>query len=262
MSFKSSIIFLLISSWLNLSLAFFTTQPVWAAPTSVSQLAVVSQDTDDEESLDEKKASPSATQSLKDRIEKVVEDKKEEVATKLENQGKKAKGIIGKITRVSQETLTLENTRGTQVIPLTDLILMNTNQQKVAVADIAVDNWATVLGFEIDEDFQPAKIIISKTSLRPATPKIVLGALVELDAKTLTVKSAADDQEVTYQITKATVFEDSEGKKMATKNFFADMQCLIVGQEANQNGSLTPTPSSTTKNPTALIVRSLAPVEE
>ncbi len=214
-------------------------------------------------------ASPSATtQSLKERIEKIIEEKKEAVADKLTQLAQKKKGFIGQVDRVNEEAITITNPKGSRILALDDQVQLLKNNEIIPVEDVAVDDWLIVLGYAEEDDFVPIKLIVASEDLSPR-PKInILGSIQEIDTNSLQVTARVDQQTYQFTLDKNTQYQDQTGEEITKAELFEDMQVLVVGYKdvakEDQTSNSTNDANSEKDAPknVALVVRSLAPLEE
>lgn len=200
-------------------------------------------------------ATPSATQALKERIEKVVEEKKEDVQRKLKEKKQKKQSMVGNVERVSQEAITVRNAEGTIIIPVNDELTLIKEDEPIAVDDITVGDGAILLGFNIDDDFKVFRIIITKDNPLPRTQVVMMGSIQAFDRDSLTILSRANQTELEVKLSKDSKLHDNQGEEIALGDLFEQMQVLVVGvkdEAKDESGATTQ----------ALIVRSLAPIEE
>lgn len=202
---------------------------------------------------DEDEASPSATKSLKDRIEKVVDEKKDQVEQKVTESTAAKRGFIGRIDRVSEEAITLVNAKGTQVIPLSPELELVKDDQEANIEDLAVDDWVTVLGIQNDKDFEPLRIVISEDQLSPRPQVVAIGSIASFNSSQVTLKSRQDDSEVEFDLNNNTDYKNIEDEDIAIADLFEDMQCLIAGYTSGDEGEV--------NTNHALLLYSLAPLD-
>ncbi|HYD34604.1 MAG TPA: hypothetical protein VD999_00905 [Vitreimonas sp.] len=192
-------------------------------------------------------AAESTTQKLKERIEKVVEEKRDQVKGVLDEITGKKRGFIGEVQRVSAESITLKTNKGTTILPLSESMKLSKKNRVIKYEDIAIGDWVIVIGGNADDDFVPEHIMVSATSLRP-TPKTVMVGSVEAITKTeLTVSPRSGAESQDFTLAKGTVYQDLEGTTAALKNFTTDIQVLVIGKQ-------------TTNGWEAVVVKSLAPL--
>ncbi len=210
------------------------------------------------ETTEPEEASPSATDSLKNRIEKVVEEKKVEVNLQTSTQvNNKKRGFISQIERVSEEAITLKNEKGTQVVPVNQSVSLLKNDQETSLEDLAVGNWVTVMGVQNDDDddFEALKIVVSEDKLSPQPQVVAIGAITKLAGNELTIQPRKNDSEVVFELSSDTRLQDIEGQNITRADLFEDMQCLIAGFKDIEEGEDADSAANQ-----VLLVYSLAPV--
>ena len=176
-------------------------------------------------------ASDSTTQKLKERIEKIVEEKKQQIQGAISDLSYRKRGFIGEIQRVTEETLTVKNEKGTQIIPLEENLRLLKKDKIIATDEIAVGDWVTILGLIEDDTFAPKRVYVSTHSLLPNTHFIMLGTVEEISSKSLTFKSRAQENSQDFVLNTKTNFQDNEGEETFLKNFDKNMQALLIGYE-------------------------------
>lgn len=190
--------------------------------------------------------------TIKKRLEKVVEQ--ERVQGDVDVQPRKY-GFVGEVVRVSEETITISNHTSTTIIPLKEVVILRGRKQ-IELSEVTVGAWTTVMGYMDGENtFQPKALVVSAESLRPA-PKIVrLGTVIRIDAKTIEVNprsSKLDEQ--TFLLNSKTIYQDADGSAATRFEFETDSAVLVVGQETESAAGV--------MEKTAAVVRSLAPLEK
>jgi len=211
------------------TVAFFTATKVSFAQTESSP------------SADNGEASPSAqtTQTLKDRIEKIVQEKSEQIKGTMDELSKQKKGFIAEVERVSEETITLKNNKGTTIIPIDEQVTLVKKQKQIELDQIAIGDWAIVMGYMEDDTLSARRIVFSAESLMPKSPIVDLGSIKAITAKKLDFKPRIKEETVTLTINSKTNFEDYEGNEAKLSDFSEDIQCLIVGFEDDKGKVVT-----------------------
>lgn len=191
-------------------------------------------------------SSPSATtQKLRERIEKVVEEKREQIAGVLDEITGQRRGYIGEIQRVTSETMTLRTLRGTRIVSIKPTITLQKGTETIKIDQVAVGDWAIVIGSLEDDEIQPDKIIISSTSLRPKPQVVTVGSITKITPTSLSLTDRATGEEYQFTLTKTAKLQDFTGTTIKSTQISPEMQAVVVGQR----------PTETTLN--ALIVRVL-----
>lgn len=194
-------------------------------------------------------ASESTTQKLKERIEKIVEEKKQQIQGAISDLSHQKRGFIGEIQRVTEETVTLKNLKGTQIIPLEDSLELIKKNENINPEDLAVGDWVIVLGLVENDSFVPKKITVSSANLQPRTYFVMLGTVEEISNKSVTFLSRS--QEMTQELTlnTKTDFQDIEGEDASGTDFTESMQALLIGYEEEDQKIVT-------------VLRALAPFDK
>jgi len=187
------------------------------------------------------------TQELKERIQRIVEEKSEQIKGVIDQLSQNKRGFIGQVERVTEESLTLTNSKGTEIVPFDDQITLLKANREISIDDVAIDDWLVVMGIIIDDTFSPKRILVSSISLRPKNHIITLGTIIEQSSKKITILSR-QNEEMNFDISTKTEYQDQGGESISNNEFIKDIQVLIVGDEDDDG-----------KN--ASIIRSLASLE-
>ncbi len=193
-------------------------------------------------------ASPSSettTQNLKQRIEKVVQERREQLQGALDDLSQKKRGFIGQVTRISEGNITVKNQKGSQVISVPEDVSIIKKGKKILITEIAVDDWVILMGYGSSDNFRLRRMIVSSDSLRPNNHIVVLGMIESLTDKQIKLVPRNQTDALTATIDKKTRIQSFEGKTIKTKEISADTQAFMIG---------TVTADGTTAN----LIRSLA----
>ncbi len=178
------------------------------------------------------------TQKLKERIERVVDEKREQIKGVLTELSKKKKGFVGEVQRVSENSITVKTRKSTQIIPLTDKVTITKQNKKIALTDIAIGDWAIVIGGFKDDEFQPERLIISSTSLLPKPQIVMIGSVDGILRNKMTVTSRANAEKKEFLMVKASLYQDSNGDAIKATQVSTGVQALIIAQETDQGTEL------------------------
>lgn len=170
------------------------------------------------------------TQELKERIQRIVEEKSEQIKGVIDQLSQSKRGFIGQVERVTEESLTLTNSKGTEIIPFDDQVTLLKANREISIDDVAVDDWLVVMGLIIDDTFSPKRILVSSTSLRPKNHLIALGTIIEQSSKEITILSR-QNEEMSFNISTKTKYQDQDGKSALRSEFIQDQQVLVIGDE-------------------------------
>jgi hypothetical protein len=177
-------------------------------------------------------SSSETTQKLRERIEKIVEEKKDQIQGAIEDLSQQKRGFIGEVQRVTEETITVKNHKGTQIISVNEDMVILKAGKSIDVESIAVGDWLVVIGTIEDDVLVAKRILVSGETLRPRTHTVALGSVVERTAKELTVLTRKGET-VTFTIATTTEYQDQDGEKAKATEFVEDMQVLVVGYETD-----------------------------
>lgn len=174
------------------------------------------------------------TEQLKARIEKIVEERRNQIMGVISDLGKTRKGMIGEVQRVSAETVSIKTSKGTQILALNSDVIITKKGKAIPVETISVGDWVTVIGMYVDDTFTPELIDVSSESLRPKAHMVMLGTITDISKNlmVITPKNKSEAQKVT--ITKQSELLDSDGNPVELKKITEDSTVLFVAQ---QNGS-------------------------
>lgn len=187
------------------------------------------------------------TQKIKERIQRIVKEKSAEIKGVITQLSKKKRGFIGKVERVTAESLTISNVHGIVIIPIDKNVTLLKKSQKISVDKVAVGDWLVVMGLVVDDTFEPKRILVSSETVRPRTHLVNIGTIVAQNSKKITILSRKNET-LELAITKKTDFQDLTGESVSSSKFKKDFQVIVVGYE-NENGK------------TATVIRSLVSLE-
>lgn len=209
------------------------TQPVQA------QLITADQDT----STAAAELDSQTTDNLKKRIEKVVQDKREEIKGVIDLLKEKKRGFIGQIERVAEESLTIKTSKGVKIISLNEGVKLQksssaTSTKIAKVSEIAVGDWAMVVGIVEDDTLVPQTITTYTSSLRPRDHLVVLGNITTLEKSSVVISPRSGDATETITLTTATKYQDITGKTIKATAVSEELQALVIGYNDEQKGKI------------------------
>jgi hypothetical protein len=177
-------------------------------------------------------SSSTTTQKLKERIERIVEEKSDKIKGMLSQLDVEKRGFIAQVQRVSENTVTVKSSKDTEIITVAADTQILKKGKVIPVTDIAVDNWVLALGTVEDDTFSLKKLLVSDTSLRPATRLVHIGTIQNITAQKIDFQPRGDAAEVlTIKLTKTTQYQDLNGNDITLKDITSDTQALVVGSE-------------------------------
>lgn len=183
----------------------------------------------------ESSSSSATTQKLRERIEKIVEEKKDQIKGVLSEFDQKKRGTLGNVTRVSEESITVKTRKATEIIPLNDDVVLQKAGKTIKIGDVAVGDWAVVMGLIEDDTFQPKRILVSSTTLRPATAVVTLGTIETVNRTQLDIAPRSGDSSFPINTDSKTNYQDINGEEIERADIKADMQAIVIGYENDKN---------------------------
>ncbi|MBT3250066.1 MAG: hypothetical protein HN846_02995 [Candidatus Pacebacteria bacterium] len=187
------------------------------------------------------------TQELKERIQRIVEEKSDQIKGVIDQISQQKRGFIGQVERVTEESLTITNTKGTEIIPFDENVSLLKSNQEISIDDVAVGDWLVVMGLIIDDAFTPKRILVSSVSIRPKNHLVAMGTIIDQSSKEITILSR-QNEELVFKTGTKTKYQDRSGETAFKNDFTEDIQVLIIGDEDDES-----------KN--ASIIRSLVSLE-
>jgi hypothetical protein len=185
--------------------------------------------------------SPSAktTEKLKERIERIVEEKREQVKGVLSDISAGRRGFVGEVQRVSAEAITIKSAKATHILPLSDEVKLARGTQTIKVEDIEVGQWALVIGKTEEDTFVPETIVISAKTFRPEPRYVALGELKKVTANTFVFTARGSTEDVTLTTDKNTTYQDSEGVTFKREQLKENFQILVVAIDKGTSKTVT-----------------------
>jgi hypothetical protein len=176
-------------------------------------------------------SSAATTEKLKERIEKIVEEKREQIKGVLSAIDQQKRGTIGQVTRISEENVTIKTRVTTEIIPLDENITIEKDGDDIEISEIAVDDWLLILGLIEDDTFAPKRILVSSDSLRPPTTLVALGSIDTIERSELTISPRNEETNFTISTSSSTKYQDLNGNKIDRADIDEATQALVVGYE-------------------------------
>jgi hypothetical protein len=193
-----------------------------------------------------------ATQSASfENIKKIIKENIENSKVKgaIDNLLNRKIAMLGQVSRVTDETITITNRLGTRIIPIEKGLEITRDGKPIKLSDIAVENWVTILGRIKEDSFSPVFMYVSITSPLPKTQYVTIGTITATTRNSITINPRTGGEEKIVNIVKDTDFEDLDGTEIELTNLSEDLTVLVSGYEVNSKIE-------------AATIRSLAPVSE
>lgn len=175
--------------------------------------------------------SSKTTQKLKERIEKIVEEKKDKIKGIIDNIDSNKQGFIGEVTRISEESITVKTNKSTRILPITEDVEIIKAGKEVELSDIAVENWLVVMGIIEDDNFIPIRILVSTETLRPDPTHITIGSITQIERNELTVSPRSGEEPQAITLNSNTLYEDLNGEEISRTDIEDETQALIIAVE-------------------------------
>ncbi|MBU0576198.1 hypothetical protein KJ707_00195 [Patescibacteria group bacterium] len=185
------------------------------------------------------------TENIKKLLQKTANNPN--VKKVLGELSQRKRGFIGQIERVTAESLTITNSKGTEIIPIDNQVTLLKANKEISIDDLAIGDWLVIMGLIVDDAFTPKRILVSSATLLPKNHVVMLGTIVDQTKNKLTLLSR-QNEDVSFDLNIKTQYQDHDGKIVKNSKFIKDLQVLIVGYE-NDEGKA------------ASIIRTLAPLE-
>jgi len=155
-------------------------------------------------------ASDSAVQEIRDKVKEIVREKIEET-----QKGQKG-AFFGEITKITDETLTLQTTQGEKEAKIaTDAALIGKSGGKITLKSLESGLFAITMGFfENNNTLDTKRLVISEKTETPAR-EIAFGKITDISSEKeiLTIKNEKKNMIYTIEInSKTTISKKVDGK--------------------------------------------------
>jgi hypothetical protein len=187
------------------------------------------------EETQDQEATSATTTSLKERIEKVVEEKESKNGSVAGEAKYNSRAIVGVVERVSESAITVSNNSGSIIIPITDGVELTKDNKSFEISNIEIGNSVIALGLQAGETFTPVKIIIEDKQILPRPQVVAIGAVKEVSKNSLTLESRLNNSIFTFSLDKDTQVFDAEDDEISTLSLFEDVQVVVAGYVSTEN---------------------------
>jgi len=172
---------------------------------------------------------PTTTSNLKEVVNKIVEQRKSKVDQVLGELANQKKGFVGQVLRVSETTFSLDVHGTTKIVAFDESVKLIKNKQEIKPENVAVDDWATVMGLFEDDEIMPKRIEFNEKSPLPKPQLVELGSVKKISTKSIEFQSRSGESTQTIVINNQTKIEDLAGEEASIKDFAEEDQILVVG---------------------------------
>lgn len=176
----------------------------------------------------EKEASEESTIS---NIKKVIQDKKVELEQNNQQTNHQKQAYLAQVKRVSAETLTVLHDQLSIVIPVAENFEIIKEDKSISLDQIEVDDWVLVYSILQENTAKVVRIVVTNKDFTKIERKIVLGAIVEIYPSNLLFDSRTGENNLTFLLNMDTQYLDANGEEMTVKDFYPELQCLIVAKQ-------------------------------
>ncbi len=200
----------------------------------------------------------SINQAINERINKQLSlEQEKKLSTMIESINLLRRAIFGQVERITDDSLTLTTADGMNIIPIPSTIQVKQGTKTIKITDIAVDNWALVIGANstgktsdtANPVYTPQQITVYTTNPMVEKPTVELGIIDSITNSTITVVSRSSGISSTFNLLKTTRLQDAKGTNATLADFEKDISVLVVGFKGE-------------KTNTATIVRSMAALDQ
>lgn len=178
------------------------------------------------------------TQNIKDRIEKIIDEKSEKAA-----QSMKKRAFVGKVSRVTTESLSIETLHGEQHVRVSpkSTVLLFPKMQVLQLSDIEIGGFAIVMGYINGDDVLEARrILVVQTPLFPPKKKVVIGRVIDLSSTVLSIRLRNNEEEK-IPVTRKTIYLDSQGETLKRTEIDDNAEVVAIrlnGDDASASASV------------------------
>lgn len=224
---------------------FFTSLIVMASVLIVLHQPTLlqAQDTTDPENTE------NSNDSVEEKLREILKKQANKVESVINDLTNQKHGFVGQVVRVSEETVALEVRGVTRILPLDETVAILKGTSEIEPEAIEIGNWATVLGVMDGDSFLPKQITLTATSPLPDPQLVYLGTIKDIKASSIDFQPRGEEEILTLDLTRNTVFQDNTGEEIDEDNFVEDDQVLLVGYQDDEDNIVT-------------VIRSLAPIQD
>ncbi|HKY73839.1 MAG TPA: hypothetical protein VJ246_00835 [Patescibacteria group bacterium] len=176
---------------------------------------------------------PTVTQNIKDRIEKILDEKTESAKEQL-----RKRAYVGRVERVNTEFVTIKTLNGEQTIrllPDMTMILSFPRLQAMQLQEMEIGGFVVVMGYLNQDDVLEARrILVAATPLFPPTKKVIVGTVSEITSTKIRVITRTQ-QEQLLSLSKKTTYEDLEGEAVKRTDIKVQNNVLIILRNVDES---------------------------
>lgn len=146
--------------------------------------------------------------NIKDRIQQVIDEKKDSAATRIK------RALVGQVEKINAESITIKTLKGNETAKLLDgktIMLMLPALQHMEPQDIELNSFVIALGY-VDETgaIEVRRLLISPVPLFPTPKEMFVGTVQTVSTKDITVLTR-ENKEQKILLSKTTQYENKDG---------------------------------------------------
>lgn len=174
-------------------------------------------------------ATPAPTDSL-GNIKKIIKDKNnlQKVKGAISQSVNRNFAILGEVTRISGESITIKDRSGTKILPVDESIPILRESKRIKIDDVAVGNFTLVLGRNESEIFTPKIIYIYTKNIKPEPQNVYIGIIKKISKTELEISPRSQDSDKKFVINKNTKYVNDEGDVIKFEQIEQDTTVLVT----------------------------------
>ena len=166
-------------------------------------------------------------------IKKVIQDKQVELGQGVQETQEIRQAYLAQVKRVSAETLTVVDNDVNIVISLTEELEIVKDEEEIELDQIAVDDWVLVYSVIEENTATIKRLVLTDTDFTQTERQILLGTITELHSSNLLFDSRTGENNLNFLLDSETQYFDISGDEISVRNFYPELQCLIVAKSKN-----------------------------
>lgn len=194
-------------------------------------------------------ATPAPTDSL-ENIKKIIKDKNnlQKVKGAISQSLNRNFAILGEVTRISGESITIKDRTGTKILPVDENIPIIRDKKSIKIDDVAVGNATLVLGRNESEIFTPKIIYIYTKNIKPEPQNVYIGIIKKISKTELEIAPRNQESDKKFVINKNTKYTNDEGDTIKFEQIEQDTTILVTAKRLENSEEV-------------LTIKSLVPVD-
>lgn len=145
----------------------------------------------------------------------------------LTSDGEQRRGFIGTVKRVSEEAITVDTRKGTEVLTISSDVSILQDGKAFKVNNIEIDSQLAILGYQDGEDFNPRRILVLKKPLQSTQKTIWVGSVKKIDKLSITLTTRSNEER-TFSLATKPVIENNKGDTLKMTDIETDQDILLI----------------------------------